>query len=82
MEIQTGSVVYSKAGRDKTNKFLVLKVEGEYAYIADGNLRKVDKLKKKKLKHLQKTNTVFENVSENLANSDVRKLLAKNEPSN
>ena len=67
---------------DKTNKFLVLKVEGEYAYIADGNLRKVDKLKKKKLKHLQKTNTVFENVSENLANSDVRKLLAKSESSN
>lgn len=76
MEIQAGSVVYSKAGRDKAKKLLVLKVEGEYAYVADGDLRKVDKLKKKKLKHLQRTNTVFENVNENLANSDVRKLLA------
>ena len=76
MEIQTGSVVYSKAGRDKSNILLVLSVEDGYAYVADGNLRKVDKLKKKKLKHLQKTNQVFE-IGDNLTNSDIRKILAK-----
>ena len=76
MEIQTGSVVYSKAGRDKSNILLVLSVEDGYAYVADGNLRKVDMLKKKKLKHLQKTNQVFE-IGDNLTNSDIRKILAK-----
>ena len=76
MEIQTGSIVYSKAGRDKSNILLVLKVEDGYAYVADGIQRKVDKPKKKKLKHLQKTNQVFE-IGDNPANSDIRKILAK-----
>ena len=68
MEIQTGSIVYSKAGRDKSNILLVLKVEDGYAYVADGI--------QKKLKHLQKTNQVFE-IGDNPANSDIRKILAK-----
>ena len=55
MDITVGMLVYSKAGRDKKNLFLVLEVENGYAYIADGNLRKSEKPKKKKLIHLQKT---------------------------
>lgn len=79
MEITTGSIVYSKAGRDKTKMLLVLEVKDGYAYVADGSLRTVEKLKKKKLKHLQKTNRIFEIESKELTNSDVRKILAKYE---
>jgi len=81
MEIQTGSIVYSKAGRDKGKILLVVSVEGEYAYVADGDLRRVDKLKKKKLKHLQKTNKVS-GISENITNSEIRKILAEYKPNN
>lgn len=75
MEIQKGSVVYSKAGRDKTKMLLVLELSGGFAYVADGALRTVGKPKKKKLKHLQKTNWVC-NISSDMSNSDIRKALA------
>ena len=53
MEPKEGLIVRSKAGRDKGGLFVILKLENEYAYIADGDLRKVDRPKKKKLRHLQ-----------------------------
>lgn len=83
MEIVEGSVVRSIAGRDKGDLFIVLQREGEYTYLANGELRKVDRPKKKKLKHLQGTNYVSEfvqnklNVSGKVTNSEVRKALAE-----
>ena len=77
MDICRGSLVYSRAGRDKGGLFLVLHVENGYAYLADGEVRKVLKPKKKKLKHLNNTNTVLEADFENLTNSDIRKMLAE-----
>lgn len=77
MEICKGSLVYSRAGRDKGGLFLVLSVNGDCAYIADGITRRVVKPKRKKLKHLNKTNTVVELDFDNLSDSDVRKALEK-----
>ena len=77
MEIERGSLVYSIAGRDKGTLFLVLKRDGEFVYLADGNTRKVENPKKKKLKHVNKTNTLLELEFENISNSDVRKSLSK-----
>ena len=74
MEIIEGSIVRSIAGRDKGDLFIVL---------SNGELRKVDHPKKKKLKHLQGTNSVSDFVSNKLAtagkvtNSEVRKALAE-----
>ena len=75
MEIVVGSVVYSKAGHDKRKIFLVLSVEQDYAYIADGSLRKLEKPKKKKLIHLQSTNFTVE--VKDLSNSKIRQMLAQ-----
>lgn len=77
MEIERGSLVYSIAGRDKGNLFLVLKRDGEFVYLADGNTRKVENPKKKKLKHVNKTNTLLELDFDNISNSDIRKSLSK-----
>lgn len=74
MEIQKGSLVYSLAGSDKGKTFLVLEADKEYAYIADGKIRKAEKPKKKKLKHLQKTNRVFD-IEENIENFKIREIL-------
>lgn len=73
--MERGSLVYSIKGRDKGNLFLVLKRDGDFVYLADGDLRKVENPKKKKLKHVNKTNTQLE--IEDVSNSDIRKLLKK-----
>ena len=75
MEIERGSLVYSIAGRDKGSLFLVLKRDGDFVYLADGDLRKVENPKKKKIKHINKTNTLLE--FEDVSNSDIRKMLKK-----
>ncbi len=80
MEITVGTVVFSKAGRDKRKMLLAVKVEGNYAYVCDGELRKVEKPKKKKLIHLQRTNYVELIDSENLTDSQVRGILYKYKP--
>lgn len=69
MEISVGSVVISKAGRDKTDWFIVLGLDGDYAMLANGASRKVDKPKKKKLKHLQMTNYISDFIREKMKNS-------------
>lgn len=83
MEIIEGSIVRSIAGRDKGDLFIVLSREGDYAYLANGELRKVDRPKKKKLKHLQGSNSVSEFIQNKLqttgkvTNSEVRKALSE-----
>lgn len=48
-----GSVVTSKAGRDKGRAFVVMATEGdEFVMLADGKTRRVSRPKKKKLRHL------------------------------
>lgn len=83
MENMNGLVVRSKAGRDKGDLFIILRTENEYAYIANGELRKVDRPKKKKLRHLQLTGFVSEFIHNKLdsagkvTNQEVRKALAE-----
>ena len=83
MEIGIGSIVYSKAGRDKGSFFAVVAVDGEFAYLCDGDIRKFDKPKKKKLKHLSVTNTVSDTVKEKInssgkiGNAELRKVIAE-----
>ena len=58
--LEVGQVVFSKSGRDKGRSFIVVSVEEEYAYLADGDLRKVENPKRKKNKHIQRTNDVID----------------------
>lgn len=83
MEIAIGSVVRSIAGRDKGDDFIVLAIEDNFVYLANGELRKVDTPKKKKLKHVQVSGKISEFVANKMAtvgkvtNSEVRKALAE-----
>jgi ribosomal protein L14E/L6E/L27E len=66
-----GRVVYSTAGRDCGKAFIILKeVDENYVLISNGKLRKVDKPKKKKIKHLTVTKTVAEEIRELLLSGD------------
>ena len=79
--LSIGQVVYSKNGRDAGRCFLVAGLvtgaEGEYLLLVDGERRTLDKYKKKKLKHVQKTNTVLPDMAERLRSAD-RGLLDAN----
>ena len=60
MEARTGMIVRSAAGRDKGKFMVIVSIEGDFAYIADGRERKLDKPKKKRLKHVRVTNTIVD----------------------
>ena len=66
--IEVGSVVISKAGRDRGRLFLVIEeVDDDFVMIANGDLRKLDRLKKKRRKHLKPTGTVVKALSDRLS---------------
>ncbi len=80
--LEVGQVVKSKAGRDKGNVFLILEIlDDKYVLIVDGDKRKIEKPKKKKVKHLVIYNTVLKEFQAKLKsqteinNAYIRKLL-------
>lgn len=81
MDITIGSAVYSRAGRDKGELYLVVKLEDGYAYLSDGDNRKISNPKKKKLKHLNRTNFVSD-IFKGTEPEDymIRKALAEIKP--
>lgn len=75
-----GSLVYSTAGRDKGKLFIITGIiDNDYVYISDGELRTIEKPKKKKLKHLSftafKNNDVAKAIltGDKVSNSAVKK---------
>jgi hypothetical protein len=52
MSEYTGLLVKSTAGHDTGEYFFILREEGEYIYLVDGKIRRLDCPKKKKKKHV------------------------------
>ena len=67
MNTVKGSIVKAVAGREKNGFFVVLDCDAVFAYIADGKRRKVEKPKKKKLKHLKSTSVRSEYAASKLS---------------
>lgn len=63
MEVRRGQIMRSLAGHDKGDFQTVVKLEGAFAYMADGKRRKLEAPKKKKLMHLAPTGTVLSEES-------------------
>lgn len=82
-QISIGQIVYSKSGRDKGQVFVVYSFDNQYAYLIDGNLRRLEKPKKKKFKHIQKTNYINFELQEKIQNNvrlndaEIRKAIKK-----
>ena len=83
MDLTLGQVVYSMAGRDKGNKFVVIDIVDEsYVLISDGDLRRIENAKRKKIKHLKITGEVIQTLCDKLekkdrvSNSEIRKALS------
>lgn len=52
-QIKKGMFARSLAGHDKGQLYVIWEYDESYVYLTDGRLRPVDKLKKKKRKHVQ-----------------------------
>ena len=52
-KFNVGDLVLSVAGRDLNHAFIVIKIEGNYAYVVDGKIHKAQNPKKKKFKHIK-----------------------------
>ena len=81
MELQIGDIVISTMGRDKNSYFIVVEIEENYVYLVDGSIRKIDRPKKKKIKHIELTSFHEENIASKvinkhkITNQDIKKAL-------
>lgn len=48
-----GMLATSKAGHDKDSVYVIIREDGEYIYVADGQSRTVERPKRKNKKHIQ-----------------------------
>ena len=75
MDICKGMLVYSKAGRDKGTLYAVLDTENDFVYLVNGDVRRINRPKKKKIRHINKTNTVLDLDFDKISDSDLRKAV-------
>ncbi len=65
--IEIGSVVYSKAGRDNGNCYMVIAVEGNnYYMVVDGEARTLLKPKRKNIRHLRTKGASLPQIAEKI----------------
>ena len=81
LEITIGDIVQPICGRDKFQPFVVIKVEGNFAFLANGKNRTLNNPKAKKLKHIRLTSIKIDTIKSKLQNgervldSEIRKAI-------
>ena len=84
--IEVGAIVVSKMGRDEGRSFVVIQeLDSDFVLLADGGLRTMDHLKKKRRKHLKTTQTLDQNLRDRIQRGvspedfEIRASLSKEE---
>lgn len=80
VNIKVGSVVKAMAGRDKNRWYVAVAVDGGFVEIADGRERKLEKPKRKNIKHISPANAQI--GVDGLTNKKLRKLISEFETQN
>jgi large subunit ribosomal protein L14e len=82
LDERIGKLAGSKAGRDKGRLYIVVEALGdEYFMLADGDKKKIEDPKKKKIKHLKITDVCFEEIRtklekhDRITNAELRKAI-------
>lgn len=79
-QIVIGELVRSAAGHDKGGLYVIVGIEQGFAVICNGRDRKVQKPKRKKIKHIKRTGIVFDWIlksPELVNNSSVRRAISE-----
>lgn len=78
---ERGMLVWSRAGHDCGQLYVILDVQGEYVFLTDGRLKPLEKPKKKKIKHIQAVRTIPEELESimdgNVKNEDIRRVIRR-----
>ncbi len=62
--LRLGQIVCSAAGRDKGVFMIIVGFSGDsHVYLADGKLRRAQKPKLKKIRHIKPTNAIAEDIA-------------------
>ena len=69
-DLNISDVVVSTAGHDQGEIFYVISTDDQFLYLANGKDRTLDKLKRKKRKHVQKVLRSETRVAQKLASGD------------
>ena len=80
MNIKQGDIVRAIAGKEKNQIFIVFAVDEKFCWIVDGDRLKLNKPKKKSLKHVQKASKIEFEVEklksgQEKINAEIRKFL-------
>ncbi len=75
VNIPKGSVVKSLAGRDQGGYYVAVEAEDRFVFIADGEERKLEKPKRKNVKHISPTRRVIDVTD--LTNKKLKRLLSE-----
>lgn len=79
-DISLGQLVKSKAGRDKDRLFIIIGIiDDQYVTIVDGDLRRVETPKRKKIRHLSKINRVSDPVLQAMHAGELTNPLVRRE---
>ena len=73
MKLTKGSVVIAEAGRDSGAQFVVVGLDEGFCFIADGKSRKLDKPKRKNIKHIRATDSMID--LNDITDKKLRRLL-------
>ena len=82
VKLKAGDIVFSLAGHDKGRVYIVLDTEDGFVYIVDGKTKKLNKPKRKNLKHVKLGRDGTKELAGavragNVTDSVIRKELAK-----
>ena len=70
-----GLLAESRQGHDKGKLYVIISiVDKDFCFVSDGEVRPLNKQKKKRIKHLKLTATVFEGIEAKLNKTDKKKL--------
>lgn len=78
---ERGMLAWSRAGHDCGQLYVIVDVQDEYVFLADGKIRLLEKPKKKKKKHVQ----IIRQIPEELAqfeekavkNEEIRRVIRR-----
>lgn len=71
IEYTKGQIVFSKCGHDKGKAYIISDISGEFLYLVDGQNRTIEKAKKKKIKHVQVTGYIIEEIKAKLEDKTI-----------
>ena len=76
LSLLKGQVVRSKKGRDEGKVYIIMEIiDDDLLLLVDGKLRKLDRPKKKKVKHLYIYKDIIDLDDKDLSDSYIRKKL-------